>query len=77
MALPDTTTEKLLDLAYDAMDAQTKRVASHIAGRKHIARNTSTDLADDTAPHPVHAQPMRWPALADRRLSFCCLGRYW
>lgn len=49
MATPDTTTEKLLGLAYDAMDAQTQKVASHIAKRKHIARNTATDLDDDTS----------------------------
>jgi uncharacterized membrane protein len=36
-------------MAYDAMDAQTQKVASHIAGRKHIARNTATDLVDDTS----------------------------
>jgi uncharacterized membrane protein len=49
MTTADNTTEKLLGLAYAAMDAQTQKVASHIAGRKHIARNTATDLDNDTS----------------------------
>ncbi len=49
MHTPDPATEKLLGLAYAAMDAQTQKVASHIAGRKHIARNTAKDLDDDTS----------------------------
>ncbi|MEO5793976.1 MAG: DUF1003 domain-containing protein [Rhodoferax sp.] len=49
MTTPDRTTEKLLDLAYEAMDAQTQKVASYIAKHKHIARNTASDLDDDTA----------------------------
>ena len=49
MTTSDHSAEKLLGLAYAAMDAQTQKVASHIAGRKHIARNTATDLEDDTS----------------------------
>lgn len=41
--------EKLLGLHYDAMDERTQKVARHLAGRKHIARNTSVDLDDDAS----------------------------
>ena len=41
--------EKLLGLHYDAMDERTQKVARHLAGRKHIARNTSIDLDDDAS----------------------------
>ncbi|MBC7682174.1 MAG: DUF1003 domain-containing protein [Ferruginibacter sp.] len=49
MTTPDNSTEKLLGMVYEAMDPQTKKVASHIARRKHIARNTATDLDGDTS----------------------------
>lgn len=41
--------EKLLGQRYDAMDERTQKVARHLAGRKHIARNTSVDLDDDAS----------------------------
>ncbi|SDP47015.1 Uncharacterized membrane protein [Rhodoferax sp. OV413] len=49
MKKPTDAAEKLLGLRYEAMDARTQKVARHLAGRKHIARNTATDLdADDS-----------------------------
>lgn len=36
----DDVTKKLLGMPYDALDERTKKVADHIIGRKHIARNT-------------------------------------
>ena len=35
--------EKLLGVPYESMDERTQKVARHLAGRKHIARNTETD----------------------------------
>jgi uncharacterized membrane protein len=39
--------ETLLGTPYAALDQRTKKVVRHIAGRKHIARNT-TNLLDET-----------------------------
>lgn len=36
--------EKLLGMPYEAMDERTKKVARHIAGRKHISRNTTKEF---------------------------------
>ena len=41
---PDDVAEKLLGAAYDSLDERTKKVARHIAGRKHIARNTAKEF---------------------------------
>jgi uncharacterized membrane protein len=38
--------QTLLGLPYDALDEKTKRVARHIADRKHIARNTSKEAEE-------------------------------
>src|ERR1700712_2463243 len=38
--------QALLGQPYDALDERTKRVARHIAERKHIARDTSKDAAE-------------------------------
>jgi uncharacterized membrane protein len=40
---PDEIAAKLLGRPYDALDERTQKVARHIAERKHIARNLSTD----------------------------------
>jgi uncharacterized membrane protein len=37
---PDEVAEKLLGVPYESLDERSKKVARHIAGRKHIARNT-------------------------------------
>lgn len=39
---------RLLGAPYDSLDARTQKVARHIAGRKHIARNVTQDF--DAAP---------------------------
>ena len=49
MKKPTDTAEKLLGLRYDAMDERTQKVARHLAGRKHIARNMATDQDIDTS----------------------------
>ncbi len=40
---PHHTTEKLLGLTYESMDARTRKVARHISERKHISRNTAKE----------------------------------
>jgi len=40
--------EKLLGKSYDAMDRHAKKVARHIAERKHISRNTTLDYDETT-----------------------------
>lgn len=40
MKKPDDIAKKLLGMPYDSLDERTQKVARHIAGRKHIARNT-------------------------------------
>jgi uncharacterized membrane protein len=42
-----TATEKLIGSSYELMDERTKKVARHIAERKHISRNTT--IAPDDA----------------------------
>lgn len=44
MKKPHETTEKLLGVPYESMDARTQKVARHIAGRKHIARNIASEI---------------------------------
>jgi uncharacterized membrane protein len=45
MKKPDDIAEKLLGLPYKSLDEITKKVARHVAGRKHIARNTAKQFA--------------------------------
>ena len=40
----DELTEKLLGVPYESLDERTKKVARHITGRKHIARNTAKEF---------------------------------
>lgn len=40
----DDVAKKLLGMPYEALDERTKKVADHIAGRKHIARNTAKEF---------------------------------
>ena len=47
---PEDVAEKLLGASYESLDERTQKVARHIAGRKHIARNTANDLDSETTP---------------------------
>jgi len=40
----DEVAKRLLGMPYDELDERTQKVARHIAGRKHIARNTSKEF---------------------------------
>ena len=40
----DDIAKKLLGVPYESLDARTQKVARHIAGRKHIARNTAKEF---------------------------------
>ena len=40
----DDIAKKLLGMPYEALDERTKKVARHIAGRKHIVRNVSKEF---------------------------------
>jgi uncharacterized membrane protein len=42
----DEIAKKLLGVAYESLDARTKRVTVHVAERTHIARNLAHELAD-------------------------------
>ena len=44
----DELAQKLLGVPYETLDAPTQKVARHVAGRKHIARNTARQHAGDT-----------------------------
>jgi uncharacterized membrane protein len=44
MKKPDDIAEKLLGVPYESLDERTKKVARHIAERKHIARDTATEF---------------------------------
>ena len=46
MKKPEDIALKLLGVPYAALDERTRKVTRHIAGRKHIARNTETDYAE-------------------------------
>jgi uncharacterized membrane protein len=50
MHKPDDIASKLLGMPYDSLDERAKRVAQHIAARKHIARNVAMDF--DAKPTP-------------------------
>jgi uncharacterized membrane protein len=40
----DDVAQRLLGVPYESLDERTKKVARHIAGRKHIARNTTEEF---------------------------------
>jgi uncharacterized membrane protein len=44
MKKPDDVAEKLLGVTYESLDERAKKVTRHIAGRKHIARNTAKEF---------------------------------
>lgn len=44
MKKPSDVAEKLLHSPYEALDERAKKVARHIADRKHITRNTTKDF---------------------------------
>ena len=44
MHQPDEIASKLLGLSYESLDERAQKVARHIAGRKHIARNVAKDF---------------------------------
>ncbi|WP_025916196.1 DUF1003 domain-containing protein [Herminiimonas sp. CN] len=44
MQKPDDIAKKLLGMPYAELDERTQKVARHIAGRKHIARNTAKEF---------------------------------
>jgi uncharacterized membrane protein len=44
MRKPEDVAEKLLGMPYASLDERTQKVARHIAGRKHIARNTAKEF---------------------------------
>jgi uncharacterized membrane protein len=48
MKKPEDIAEKLLGVPYESLDERTKRVARHIAERKHIARNTAEEFDTKT-----------------------------
>lgn len=50
MKKPEDIAEKLLGVPYESLDERTKKVARHIAGRKHIARNTATEFDEKKTP---------------------------
>lgn len=45
---PEDVAEKFLGVPYESLDERTKKVARHIAGRKHIARNTAKEFDSKT-----------------------------
>ena len=44
----DDITEKLLGMPYEELDERTQKIARHIAGRKHIVRDTTKQFDDKT-----------------------------
>ncbi len=48
MKKPEDIAEKLLGAPYASLDERTKKVARHVAGRKHIARNTAKEFDAQT-----------------------------
>ena len=44
MHKPDDIASKLLGMPYETLDEQSQTVARHVAGRRHIARNTAVDF---------------------------------
>jgi uncharacterized membrane protein len=50
MKTPHAIAERLLGQPYDTLDARTQKVARHVSGRTHIARNTAADTATQSTP---------------------------
>ena len=50
MKKPGDVAEKLLRSSYEALDERAKKVALHIADRKHITRDTTSDFDKRTTP---------------------------
>jgi uncharacterized membrane protein len=50
MHKPEEIASKFLGMPYESLDERSKKVARHIAGRKHIARNLAQDF--DASPNP-------------------------
>ncbi|MDD1610623.1 MAG: DUF1003 domain-containing protein, partial [Methylococcaceae bacterium] len=48
MKNPNDVAKKFFDMSYESLDEVRKRVADHIAGRKHITRNTATEFDKNT-----------------------------
>lgn len=44
MKKPEDIAERLLGVPYESLDERTKKVARHVAERKHIARNTAKEF---------------------------------
>src|SRR5258706_14899735 len=44
MRSPDEALEKILGMPYESLDERTKRIASHVSKRKHIARDTAKEI---------------------------------
>ena len=44
MKNPNEMAKKLFGMSYDSLDQVRKKVTNHIIGRKHITRNTATEL---------------------------------
>jgi uncharacterized membrane protein len=49
MQKPNQFAERLLGASFETLDESTKKVARHVSGRKHIARNIATEF-DATTP---------------------------
>lgn len=49
MQKPNHVAERLLGASFESLDESAKKVARHLSGRKHIARNISTEF-DATTP---------------------------
>ncbi|WP_309681318.1 DUF1003 domain-containing protein [Polaromonas sp.] len=49
MKKPHEIAEKLLGVPYESMDARTQKVARHIAGRTHIARNITREMDTESS----------------------------
>lgn len=49
MRNPQDIASKLLGLPFDSLDQRARKVAQHVADRKHIARNVSQDMEDADA----------------------------
>jgi uncharacterized membrane protein len=50
MKPPVDWTDRLLGAPYESLDERTQRVARHVAGRKHIARNTAKVVEGEITP---------------------------
>lgn len=48
MKNPNDIAKKFFDMSYESLDEVRKRVTDHIVGRKHITRNTTTELDKNT-----------------------------